>query len=193
MPDPKGFFEWMKSRGVKVTVNEHYGPFTRDNDVQLRRRFARRWGCPKTPRRYRTIIADKKYADLFMDLLHKPALDMGMAFWWQDGAAATSMNGLDPYLWTRHVEYTGSERITGKRTTAFCRLGTAVGSHRYGVFFTGDLHGHVGVAAGARSRHDPRRQSTHALYEQPLRRRVRRRPAAWNSISVGSSSARSAP
>ena len=35
----------------------------------------------------------------------------------------------------------GSQRITGKRTTAFCRLGTAVGSHRYGVFFTGDVDG----------------------------------------------------
>ena len=40
-----------------------------------------------------------------------------------------------------HRVSSGSERITGKRTTAFCRLGTGWGSHRYGVFFTGDLHG----------------------------------------------------
>ena len=51
------------------------------------------------------------------------------------------MEGLDPYLWTRHIEYQGSERITGRRTTAFCRLGSCWGSHRYGIYFTGDLHG----------------------------------------------------
>ena len=48
------------------------------------------------------------------------------------------MPGLDPALWTRHIEYEGSEKITGKRAFDFCRLGTW-GSHRYGGFFTGDL------------------------------------------------------
>ena len=76
-----------------------------------------------------------------MDLLHKPDLERGMAFWWQDGAAPANMEGLDAYLWTRHIEYEGSERITGRRTTAFCREGSCWGSHRYGIFFTGDLHG----------------------------------------------------
>ena len=140
MPDPKGFFEWMRSRGVKVTVNEHYGALTRENDSNfdaIRRAMA----MPEGVKEIGHNLGDKKYAALFMSLLHKPALDMGMAFWWQDGAAETRMEGLDPFLWTRHVEYTGSERITGKRTTAFCRLGSAVGSHRYGIFFTGDLHG----------------------------------------------------
>ena len=73
-----------------------------------------------------------------MDLLHRPRLDMGMAFWWQDGWAGAKMPGLDPALWTRHIEYEGSEKITGKRAFDFCRLGTW-GSHRYGGFFTGDL------------------------------------------------------
>ena len=139
MPDPKGFFEWMKSRGVKVTVNEHYGPLTRDNVAQFDL-IRKAMGLPENTKEIPHNIADKKYADLFMDVLHKPALDMGMAFWWQDGAADARMRGLSPFLWTRHVEYMGSQRITGKRTTAFCRLGAAVGSHRYGVFFTGDLH-----------------------------------------------------
>ena len=25
LPDPKGFYQWMKERGIKVLVNEHYG------------------------------------------------------------------------------------------------------------------------------------------------------------------------
>ena len=140
MPDPKEFMEWMKSHGVKVTINEHYDPLTRDNTDKFDQ-LCKALGLPENTKQIPHNIADKKYADLFMDLLHKPALDMGMAFWWQDGSAGTLMGGLDPLLWTRHVEYMGSQRITGKRTTAFCRLGTAVGSHRYGVFFTGDLTG----------------------------------------------------
>ena len=140
MPDPKGFMEWMKNRNVKVTVNEHYNPITRDNVAQFDL-IRKAMGLPENTKDIPHDIADKKYADLFMNVLHKPALDLGMAFWWQDGNAGTLMRGLDPLLWTRHVEYMGTQRITGKRSTAFCRLGTAVGSHRYGVFFTGDLTG----------------------------------------------------
>jgi alpha-glucosidase (family GH31 glycosyl hydrolase) len=83
-----------------------------------------------------------------MDILNKPALEAGIAFWWQDGNAHADMNGLDPSLWTRHVEYTCTERITGRRAFDFERLDVhyqktnatpAWGVHRYGGFFTGDL------------------------------------------------------
>jgi alpha-glucosidase (family GH31 glycosyl hydrolase) len=140
MPDPRGFFRWANRRHVKVTVNEHYKPLTRDNDSNFDA-IRKAMGLPEDTKKIPHDLADKKYAELFMNLLHKPALDMGMAFWWQDMVAPTSMKGLDSCLWTRHIEYAGSERITGKRTTAFCRLGNGVGSHRYGVYFTGDLTG----------------------------------------------------
>jgi alpha-glucosidase (family GH31 glycosyl hydrolase) len=140
MPDPAGFFRWMNQQGIKVTVNEHYNPLTRDSDSHFET-IRQAMGLPADVKEIPHDIANQKYAALFMDLLHKPDLDRGLAFWWQDGAAGTKMEGLDPYLWTRHIEYQGSERITGRRTTAFCRLGSCWGSHRYGIFFTGDLHG----------------------------------------------------
>ena len=140
MPDPPGFFRWMKQQGIKVTVNEHYNPLTRDSDSHFDT-IRQAMGLPADVKEIPHDIANQKYAGLFMDLLHKPDLERGMAFWWQDGAAGASMEGLDPYLWTRHIEYQGSERITGRRTTAFCRLGSCWGSHRYGIYFTGDLHG----------------------------------------------------
>ena len=109
-------------------------------------------GLPEGTKEIRHNLADKKYAQVFMDLMHKPALDAGLAFWWQDGNAPADMAGLDPTLWTRHIEYEGSERITGKRAFVFARLGhppwstfpdtisaPAWGVHRYGTFFTGDL------------------------------------------------------
>jgi alpha-glucosidase (family GH31 glycosyl hydrolase) len=140
MPDPKGFFQWMKRQGVRVTVNEHYGALTPVNDSHFEE-IRQAMGLPADTKEIPHDLANQKYAGLFMDLLHKPALDMGMAFWWQDGAAPANMEGLDPYLWTRHIEYEGSQRITGRRAYAFCRLGPAWGSHRYGGYFTGDLHG----------------------------------------------------
>ena len=140
MPDPPGFFAWMKRQGIKVTVNEHYGVLTRDSDSHFET-IRQAMGLPAETKEIPHDLANKKYAGLFMDLLHKPDLELGLAFWWQDGAAGASMEGLDPYLWTRHIEYEGSERITGRRTTAFCRLGSCWGSHRYGIYFTGDLHG----------------------------------------------------
>jgi hypothetical protein len=140
MPDPPGFFRWMRQQGIKVTVNEHYNPLTRESDSHFDM-IRQAMGLPADVKEIPHDIANQKYAGLFMDLLHKPDLERGLAFWWQDGAAGASMEGLDPYLWTRHIEYQGSERITGRRTTAFCRLGSCWGSHRYGIYFTGDLHG----------------------------------------------------
>jgi hypothetical protein len=139
MPDPQEFFHWMRQRGIKVTVNEHYGGLTRENEGNFET-IRQQLGLPADTKEIPHDLANKKYAELFMNLLHKPALDMGLAFWWQDGCAGANLNGLDPMEWTREVEYLGSERITGKRTFIFCRLGVW-GSHRYGAYFSGDLPG----------------------------------------------------
>ena len=140
VPDPPDFFRWMKQQGIKVTLNEHYNPLTRESDSHFET-IRQAMGLPPETKEIPHNIGSKKYAGLFMDLLHKTDLENGLAFWWQDGAAPANIEGLDNYLWTRHIEYMGSQRITGKRTTAFCRLGSGWGSHRYGIYFTGDLHG----------------------------------------------------
>ncbi|MCL5098542.1 MAG: DUF4968 domain-containing protein, partial [Candidatus Omnitrophica bacterium] len=139
MPNPGEFFQWMRKRGVKITVNEHYAPLTPISDSHFDT-IRQALGLPADTNEIGHDLANRKYAWLFMDLLHKPALDLGMAFWWQDGCAPANMDGLDPMLWTREVEYRGSERITGRRGFVFCRLGTW-GSHRYGAYFSGDLPG----------------------------------------------------
>jgi alpha-glucosidase (family GH31 glycosyl hydrolase) len=154
IPDPAAFFKYAKDRGVRVFVNEHYDALTPTNSSSFEPiRIA--MGRPTNTKEIPHDLSDKKYVGLFMDVLHKPALDMGMAFWWQDGNASAEMRGLDPVLWTRHVEYTGTERITGRRGFVFSRIGTppwdgypknpvppAWGVHRYGAFFTGDLMPH---------------------------------------------------
>jgi alpha-glucosidase (family GH31 glycosyl hydrolase) len=154
MPDPKEFFAWMRERGFHVTMNEHYGALTPQN-FQGFEKVRQLMGLPPGTAKIEHNLADKKYAQAFMDLMHKPALDAGLSFWWQDGNAHADMPGLDATLWTRHVEYEGQERITGKRSMVFCRLGTppwtgypaatptpSWGVHRYGAYFSGDLVPH---------------------------------------------------
>src|SRR5215469_12679420 len=138
LPDPKEFFHWMRKEGVRVFVNEHYGPLTRQNDSHFEemRKIA---GLPLSSKEVPNDLANKKYAEAWMDILHRPLLDDGMAFWEQDGwAYPTKMRGLDPALWTRYIEYQGTEEITGERAFDLCRIG-GWGSHRYGGYFTGDL------------------------------------------------------
>ena len=154
IPDPAAFFRYAKAQGVKVFVNEHYDALTRRNSSKFDR-IRTAMNLPADTEEIPHNLADKKYAALFMNVLHKPALDAGMTFWWQDGNASANMRGLDPTLWTRHIEYTGSEQITARRGFVFSRIGTppwhgypkdavppAWGVHRYGGFFTGDLKGH---------------------------------------------------
>ena len=152
----------MKDRGVRVTVNEHYGPLTPVNDSHFDT-IRQAMGLPPDTKEIPHDLANQKYAKLFMDLLHKPALDDGMAFWWQDGAAPANMEGLDPYLWTRHIEYEGSERITGKRAYAFCRLGLP-GAH----IAMADTSPATSTASGSRCRCSSRRPFARATCSCPM-------------------------
>lgn len=138
LPDPKGFFHWAKDHGLRVSINEHYAALTAENEHNFDAiRKTMGWGDDVNEITH--DLAAQKYADLFMNMLHTPAFDMGLAFWWQDGWAGADMEGLDPAMWTREIEYLGSEAITGKRSFMFCRLGLAWGAHRYGSYFTGDM------------------------------------------------------
>jgi len=57
------------------------------------------------------------------EVLHRPRLEMGMAFLVAGRLGAGEDGSLDPALWTRHVEYVERED-QGKRTFDFCRMGT---------------------------------------------------------------------
>jgi alpha-glucosidase (family GH31 glycosyl hydrolase) len=85
-------------------------------------------------------LADKKQADVFMDVLHNPLVDQGVDFWWIDGGrGSSSMEGLDGQMWTNRVYYDMTQAHTGKRTFIFSRYG-GWGNHRYPGIFTGDTY-----------------------------------------------------
>lgn len=92
-------------------------------------------------------LADMKQAKVFMNVLHKPLIDQGAAFWWVDGGRGSSeMEGLNSQLWTNRIFYDFTEEHTKQRGFIFSRYG-GWGSHRYPAFFTGDTYSHWEVLA----------------------------------------------
>ena len=61
-------------------------PLTPENDHHFEA-IRELLGLPPNTKEIEHDLANKKYAEAFMDLLHRPRLEMGMAFWWQDGWA----------------------------------------------------------------------------------------------------------
>lgn len=92
-------------------------------------------------------LADKHEATIFMDVLHKPLIDQGVAFWWVDGGSGScQMEGLNSQMWTNRVFYDFTQRQTDRRGFIFSRYG-GWGSHRYPGFFTGDTYSQWEVLA----------------------------------------------
>ncbi|HUA22833.1 MAG TPA: TIM-barrel domain-containing protein [Steroidobacteraceae bacterium] len=101
---------------------------------------------PPPPRIYFNL-ADRKQAQVSMQILHAPLIHSGVAFWWVDGGGgAAQMPGLDPQLWTNEVFYDATQRQTGKRGFILSRYG-GWGSERYPAFFTGDAYSEWRVLA----------------------------------------------
>lgn len=85
-------------------------------------------------------LAEKKQADVFMDVLHDPLVDEGVDFWWIDGGRGScEMEGLNGQLWTNRVFYDFTEKHTNRRAFIFSRYG-GWGNHRYPGCFTGDTY-----------------------------------------------------
>lgn len=92
-------------------------------------------------------LADKKHAQVFMDVLHNPLVDQGVDFWWVDGGRGScEMEGLNSQMWTNRVFYDFTEKHTKKRGFIFSRYG-GWGSHRYPSYFTGDTYSQWEVLA----------------------------------------------
>jgi alpha-glucosidase (family GH31 glycosyl hydrolase) len=92
-------------------------------------------------------LADRRQADVFMNVLHKPLINQGVSFWWVDGGAGSSeMEGLNGQMWTNRVFYDYTQQQTGKRSFIFSRYG-GWGSHRYPALFTGDTYARWEVLA----------------------------------------------
>lgn len=139
-PDPAGFLHWVHQQGLEVTLNNHPGsplPVEDTHHAEACQMAGVTGDAAKQPLGWN--LADPKSNRAFVEAAHWPLEQMGINFWWIDGAAPSSFRGLSSDLWCAKTYYDGTGRRTGARSMVFSRYG-GLGQHRYPAGFSGDVH-----------------------------------------------------
>ena len=137
-PDPDQFLAKIHAEGLKATLNLHPAsgiePWEKAYPA-----MAEAMGIdPATTKYVPFDIADKKFAENYMNLVHHPLEKQGIDFWWLDWQQEqhTNLPGVMPTWWLNYVHFTDQQR-EGKRPLLFHRWG-GLGNHRYQIGFSGD-------------------------------------------------------
>jgi len=144
-PDPEAFIRWCHERDTLVTLNVH--PLhVRADDLHFDDYVAAAGTGDRVVSRvdgddaYEKVdvdIGDRRQAKTFMRVCQEPVVAQGIDFWWVDGTQGT-VNGSSDQLVTNKLFFENVRR-DGARGMLLSRYG-GLGSHRYGVFFTGDTY-----------------------------------------------------
>jgi alpha-glucosidase len=138
-PDPPEFLNWAHTQGLKVTLNMHPASGVQPFEAQYPD-MARAMGIDPTSKKYVPFdIANKTFAQNYMNILHHPLEKQGVDFFWLDWQQEnkTSLSGLSPTWWLNYVHFTDMER-EGMRPLIYHRWG-GLGNHRYEIGFSGDV------------------------------------------------------
>ena len=143
IPDPKRFFALCHQYGMEVTFNDHpldvrdddkhYAEYVKlaGPDVEIRKREYN----GKHPMMAKVDITKKQQCKAFQAVCHTEFMQLGLDYWWNDGSRG-QLSGTCGQLVANKVFFEESQR-DGRRGMLLARYG-GIGSHRYGVFFTGD-------------------------------------------------------
>lgn len=145
IPHPLRFFEKCHADGLDVVFNDH--PLdVREDDAHFAS-YVERAGVGveirereyngKRLRMAKVDICDKRQNRAFCEVCHQPILRMGLDYWWNDGSRG-QMAATSGQLVANQTFFEESER-GGRRGMLLARYG-GLGSHRYGVVFTGDAN-----------------------------------------------------
>jgi len=137
-PDPPGFLRWVHEQGLKTTLNLHPASGIQPHEEQYPA-MARAMGIDPATKKYVPFdIANKKFAENYLKIIHYPIERQGIDFFWLDWQQEqnTSLPGVNPTWWLNYVHTTEMER-RGKRPLIFHRWG-GLGNHRYQIGFSGD-------------------------------------------------------
>lgn len=142
-PDPAAFFRWCHEQGLQVTLNDH--PLDVRADDAHFKPYLKKAGT--APRVRHTMynkkamdmidvdIGNKREAMALLEVCHKAIIQQGMDFWWNDGCKGR-LNGAINQLVANKLFFEEVQSETN-RGMLLSRYG-GLGSHRYGVIFTGD-------------------------------------------------------
>jgi alpha-glucosidase (family GH31 glycosyl hydrolase) len=137
-PNPRGFCEALHKRGLKISLNDHPADGIHAfEDVydEMSQALGHNTG-QKKPILFNPT--NKKFLDVFFDVLHRKLEDDGVDFWWIDWQQGkySRIPGIDPLWMLNHFHFLDNAR-GGRRPIIFSRYG-GPGSHRYPVGFSGD-------------------------------------------------------
>ncbi|KAK1758917.1 glycoside hydrolase [Echria macrotheca] len=140
-PDPDGMMKELRSRGLKVALNDHPADGVRAFEDQYEEvaNFLHHDTSKGAPIRF--DCCDQRFLDAYFDVLKANLEKQGVDFWWIDWQQGerSRIPGVDPLWVLNHYHYLTSQRnvkITDKPIT-FSRYAGA-GSHRYPIGFSGD-------------------------------------------------------
>lgn len=138
-PDPEAFLRWVKSKGLKVTLNLHPASGIQPHE-EAYPEIAKAMGIdPETQQYVPFDIVGKTFASQYMEKLLRPLEKQGVDFWWLDWQqwSTTTIPGMNPTMWLNYVHFTDMERKNKIRPLIFHRWG-GLGNHRYPIGFSGD-------------------------------------------------------
>ncbi len=139
-PDPEGFLQWCKEKGLQVTLNLHPASGIQPHE-EVYPAMAQAMGIDPTSQRYVPFdLLDKKFALNYFEIVLHPLERQGVDFWWMDWQQwdTTRIPTLNPTWWINYTFFTDMERQKNRRPVILARWG-GLGNHRYQIGFSGDV------------------------------------------------------
>ncbi len=139
-PDPGGFLQWTRDQHLKTALNLHPASGIAPMEEKYAD-FAGAYGFDTTNHPYIPFaMENKKWAQVYFDVLLRPLEKQGIDFWWLDWQAwleSKTLKGLSNTWWLNYTFFTNAERLGTTRPLLFHRWG-GLGNHRYQIGFSGD-------------------------------------------------------
>ena len=141
-PAPKKFLEFLKSRGLKITLNLHPAdgvPAYEDKYVQLAEYLGR---DPQSSETIKWQSSDRKFMRGWFDKMLRPLELEGVDFWWLDWQQKLqddSIPALSNTWWLNYCVFQNQVLNSMNRPILYHRWG-GLGNHRYQIGFSGDTY-----------------------------------------------------
>lgn len=139
-PDHRELLKELRRRGLHTALNLHPALGVRWYEKPYRQMAESMDMDPAEKKVVPFRIADPRFVNSYLNVLHHPLEDEGVDFWWIDWqqGKASELEGLDPLWALNHYHYLDSayRRKSGLILSRYA----GVGSHRYPVGFSGDIH-----------------------------------------------------
>ncbi len=139
-PDHQALLKELHDRGMHTTLNLHPALGVRWFEKPYRQMAQNMGMDPEEKKVVPFQIADERFVNHYLNVLHHPLEEEGVDFWWVDWQQGknSGLAGLDPLWALNHYHYLDSSHRKGEGLILSRYAG--VGSHRYPVGFSGDIH-----------------------------------------------------